>query len=268
MDPYAILGLQRGASEAEAKAAFKKLAKTCHPDLHPNDPNAEKRFKEINDAYDRIKSGNTDENPFREFRFDFGGGNVPPGFANFEDIIFSQGGFRAFRKNADLHLECRLMLEEIFTGKEMTVQIPARTGENRSVKVDIPPGMRHGMRVKVPGGGHHTNTSLPPGDLYMTINQLMHNRFTRDNSNNLMTVHPVSAFDVMLGKPISVTNIEGKSLSVDIPPKFDSMQKLRIKGHGMPDPYTKVRGDLLIELFITYPVLTEDQRKLIEQAAK
>ena len=65
-------------TEEEAKVAFRKLAKTCHPDLHPNDPNAEKRFKEINEAYDRICKGDTQEQVhFRtgDFNFhDFGNG--------------------------------------------------------------------------------------------------------------------------------------------------------------------------------------------------
>lgn len=260
MDPYSVLGLQRGASEEEAKTAFKKLAKTCHPDLHPDDPNAEKRFKEINEAYDRIKNGDK-PNPmnFRTGNYDFRF-NDGAGF-RFEDL-FQQ----VRQRNHDIHLECRLTLEEAFHGKELNIQIPNGHEPVRNVKVTIPPGMRTGMRISMAKSGSQTIPTMPPGDLYVAINVLPHSRFLRDNANNLITIVPTNAFDVLLCKAVMVDNIEGKTLSVDIPPGHDSSKKLKLTGQGMPDPYTKIRGDLLVELFVTYPELTEDQKKLVEAA--
>lgn len=55
-DPYRVLGVSPGASEDEVKAAYRRLAKECHPDLHPNDPNAAKRMNELNEAYDAIRN--------------------------------------------------------------------------------------------------------------------------------------------------------------------------------------------------------------------
>lgn len=72
-DPYKVLGLQPNASEEDARAAFRKLANTCHPDLHPDDADAERRFKEINTAYDIICEGGEKVDPilFRTGSFHF-----------------------------------------------------------------------------------------------------------------------------------------------------------------------------------------------------
>ena len=55
MDPYATLGVEQSASDQDIKAAFKKLARQFHPDLHPDDKEAEARFKQISSAYDLLK---------------------------------------------------------------------------------------------------------------------------------------------------------------------------------------------------------------------
>jgi curved DNA-binding protein len=263
MDPYAILGLQRNATEEDAKAAFRKLAKTCHPDLHPNDPDAERRFKEINTAYDTISKGTAGVESV-QFRTGTGG------FRFFDDMvshpfedIFQELHNR--RRNQDMHLECRLTLEEVFHGKELNINLP-NGRMTRTVQVKIPPGIGHGMRVGVSQCGTQTNMAQPPGDLYVTVFALPHERFVREGSN-IITVVPVSAFDVLLGKTIEVINIEGKTLTVAVVAGFDSSRRLRLAGQGMPDPMMgNERGDLLIELFVQYPVLNEKQRDLIQQA--
>jgi curved DNA-binding protein len=256
MDPYSILGLSPTATEEEAKVAFRNLAKTCHPDLHPNDPDAERRFKEINTAYDMICKG-TERIDTIQFRT-----------GDFDNMFFNAGPlgdiFHEFRRrNNDTSITIRMTLEESFHGKEYTISV-LRPGITKPVTVAVPPGVMNGMRVQVPGGGNQPNATQPPGDLYVNIRLLPHDRFRRDHHDLVMMV-PVSVFDVLLKKDIEVVNIEGRTLSVNL----SGSRTLRLAGQGMPDPLNPTfRGDLLVELFVLYPELTADQIDLIRQASE
>ena len=63
-NPYAVLGLEPGATDDEIKKKYRTLVKQYHPDLHPDDPEAARKMSEINDAYERIKSGDTGQSPY------------------------------------------------------------------------------------------------------------------------------------------------------------------------------------------------------------
>ena len=104
-DYYEVLGLQKGASEAEIKSAFRKMAMKYHPDRNPDDKEAEEKFKEVNEAYSILSD------PDKKSKYDkfghagvdpnagFGGGGGFGGFGGFEDIfgdIFGGGGFGGF----------------------------------------------------------------------------------------------------------------------------------------------------------------------------
>lgn len=137
----------------------------------------------------------------------------------------------------------------------------------RNVKVTMPPGIINGMRITVPKSGAQNNPAMPPGDLHVIARIVPHERFVRDG-HHLLTSVKATFFDVMLGKDVDVTSIDGKPLMVTIPPGVNPTNKLRLAGQGMPDPYSGARGDLFIELSITYPDLSDEQRELIKQAAE
>lgn len=258
MDAYTVLGLQRGASEEDAKNAFRKLAKTCHPDLHPNNKEAERRFKEINAAYDAIRNPQP-EPIFHSTQFHF---EEFPFATPFDDLFANLRGFtRQQQRNHDIHMECRLTLEDAFYGKELEINIPP----DRSIKVRVPPGVEEGTTLRVAQAGDQSNKMLRPGDLFLIIHVLPHTALTRIG-RNLTTVAPVSVFDVMLGHEIEVVGIDGKTIRIAIPAGYDTSRKLRLAGQGMQD--AAGRGDLLIELFIKFEALTEEQRSLIQQAAE
>ena len=255
MNPYAVLGLQPGASEEDAKNAFRNLAKSCHPDLHPNDAEAERRFKEINTAYDMIKNPQP-EPAFQHFHFQdfpFGGGSP------FEDMFTTLRGYTRQQRNNDLRVECHLTLEEAFLGKE--IELTPEPG--RTIKVRIPAGIEDGSNLHIAQAGDHSNKVLRPGDLYVLIRVLPHASLRRFG-RNLLTVLPVTAFDVLLGKEIEVTGIDGRTMRVAIPGDYDTSRKMRFAGQGMQDNLG--RGDLLIELFIVFPKLSDGQRALLEHA--
>jgi curved DNA-binding protein len=266
-DPYSTLGLARGATPEECKQAFHKLAKTCHPDLHPNDAEAESRFKQINAAYDAITNPTPQQpqgNPFQNFHFNFDPSGMYGGRSPFDDLF---GQMRA-QQRQDLVYEARLSLEEIFAGKELTVQIPAQQngGAAREFKLRVPPGTDDGMRLVVQQGGTQFGKGIRPTDLHIIIRIIPHVRFARQGMNLITTV-PVTAFDVLLGNELEVIGIDGHAMRVAIPLGFDSTRKLRLAGQGMADAHG-ARGDLLVDLFIHYPPIPTEQHAALRQIAE
>src|ERR687890_1576939 len=135
-DYYELLGIQRGADEAAVKAAYRRLAKECHPDRYNGCRDQEARFKAINEAYDVLKDPQKRAayDRFGKAAFQNGGGGDPFGEAGFESFsdIFSSifGEFmdpRGSRQNAargaDLRYDLELSLEEAFAGKEAVIEI-------------------------------------------------------------------------------------------------------------------------------------------------
>src|SRR5580693_6430835 len=133
---YEVLGLGRGASDADVKSAFRKLAMKLHPDRNQGDCNAEQGFKEINEAYEVLKDGDKRAayDRFGHAAFEHRGGH---GFgadfaSSFSDIFedfFGMGGRRSGRssgreRGADLRYNIELTLEEAFSGKGAEIRIP------------------------------------------------------------------------------------------------------------------------------------------------
>lgn len=137
-DLYDILGVDRSASEADIKKAYRRLAMKFHPDRNPGDAEAEQRFKEVQAAYDILMNA---EKRAAYDRFGFagidpsrGGGGGGAGFGdNFADIfgdvfsdIFGGGRSRGPARGADLGYEVELTLEEAARGHALEIQVPAR----------------------------------------------------------------------------------------------------------------------------------------------
>src|SRR5262245_14277388 len=137
-DYYEVLGVQRAASEADLKAAFRKAAMQHHPDRNPGDKTCEHRFKEINEAYDVLKDSDKRAayDRFGHAAFEHGGGGqhgfdagFASTFANIFDDLFGMAGGRRGRgsgreRGADLRYNMEISLEEAFTGKNAQVRLP------------------------------------------------------------------------------------------------------------------------------------------------
>tara|TARA_B100000530_G_scaffold7753_1_gene6505 strand:- start:65 stop:1186 length:1122 start_codon:yes stop_codon:yes gene_type:complete len=135
-DYYELLGVDRTASESELKSAFRKMAMKYHPDRNPDNPDAEKSFKEVNEAYDILKDGQKRAayDQFGHDAFEGGmGGGRPQGFASGFSDIFDQmfgdlgGGRRSSgdgNRGSDLRYNLSISLEEAFTGRQAEVKVP------------------------------------------------------------------------------------------------------------------------------------------------
>jgi curved DNA-binding protein len=297
-DYYKILGVERSATEADIKKAYRKLARKYHPDVS-KERDAEERFKELGEAYEVLKDSEKrkayDEmgsyQPGQDFRpppgweqaFQSGGMH---GFADEGDIdLFDLlsglgGGFRRARGGAgfrapgqDYEVTVHLSVEEAARGVE--IEVPLSTAElteegvvrrtTRTVKVRIPKGATDGQRLRVPGkggsgqGGHH-------GDLYVNIHLRPHDLF-RVSGHDLYLELPVAPWEAALGAEVQVPTLDGR-ISVKVPAGSRAGQKLRVRGKGLPRPGGG-EGDLYAVLQVVTPsVLSEREKQLYSELQK
>ncbi|NNE58973.1 MAG: molecular chaperone DnaJ [Hellea sp.] len=155
-DYYEVLGVAKNANEKELKSAFRKKAMECHPDRHPDDPGAEARFKELNEAYGILSDADKRSAYDRMGHKAFEQGGMGGGFQDFGDIfsqIFGGGGFadmfggggggrrqQSGQRGSDLRYEIEISLEEAFAGKELDIKIPISEDCDRCDGMGAEPG--------------------------------------------------------------------------------------------------------------------------------
>lgn len=266
MDYYSTLGVGRNASQDEIKSAYRKLAMKHHPDRGGD----EATFKKISEAYDTLSDPkkkeivdlggdpnqqnqgfgghNFNQGPF-EFRFNTG--NVPPGM---EDIFGHFGfGSRPARKNKTLNIHVDITLLDVLTGKELNAEITIPgTARRKMINISIPAGIEHGQQIRYEGMGDDSVRDLKPGDLIVNVNVMQHPKFRREYSN-LVVEHPISAWDAMLGTQTNIETLDGKTLTINIPPGTNPGTILSCRGEGLPAMRTRNRGNLLISIKVDIP---------------
>lgn len=281
-DYYATLGVPRDASTADIKKAFRKLARSFHPDVAKDKKSAEAKFKEINEAnevlsdpekrkkYDEL--GANWQNPQYERRqsapagyeraFNFGG----TGFSDFFEQYFSSASHYGFpestaagtreRRGNDIEGDILVTLEEAMHGgiRPLSLQITnARTGriETHSFQVRIPAGVTDGKRIRVPGQGEPGDGGAAAGDLYLRVRHAAHPDFHTEGADLFYDLD-LAPWEAVLGTDLSVPTLDGP-IKLRVPAGSENSQQLRVRGRGLPKGNTGIRGDFHATLNIQLP---------------
>ncbi len=293
-DYYAILGVNREATDTEIKKAYRKLAMKYHPDHAKGDKSAEDRFKKISEAYavlsDKEKRQQYDtygsagfqqrysqEDIFRGFdfsevfkEFGFGGANFFGGKGAGSRFSFGGSPFGARHtgqmKGSDLMYELPLTLQEVATGTSKTISFQHK-GRVENLTVRIPRGMISGKKLRIAGKGEESAYGGPSGDLFIQSSVKKDPLYDTDGFD-LFINREVKMTDALLGTSISVPTLDGRELNLKIPPGTRHKTKMRLSGHGLPHMQGDTRGDLYVTILVDMPVhLTEKQEKLVRELA-
>jgi curved DNA-binding protein len=302
-DYYKTLGVPRTASADEIKKAFRKLARTHHPDAGGD----ESKFKEINEAYevlsdekkralyDQYGTANANQIPWgagqggfnmNDFFNGQGGtytytsnGQGAAGFGgSWADILNSiRNGEGAFgtdwnfggkskpKRGSDVNVTLDVTFDEAFNGgtKRVTVRVPGKA--EQSIDVKIPAGAREGGRLRYRGKGSLGENGGEDGDLLITTHILEHEYFVRDKANVVVDT-PVTFAEAALGAKIVVPAPDGSKVRVSIPAGTQDGAVLTVRGKGAPDVQTKGKfGDLKIKVDINVPTsLNEEQTQALQ----
>ena len=274
-DYYGVLGVSSTASAKEITKAYRKLARSHHPDAKGGN---EERFKEVSAAYDVLgddaKREEYDEarriGPSAAGGFASGADGFNVHFDDFDDLsgmfgnLFGRGqrgpvSMRGVDQETRIHLGFR----DAIDGATTNVLLGGTAdGERRQVKVRIPSGVDNGQRIRLAGKGGAGRNGGPNGDLYVVVEVAPDSMFGR-KGKHLTLVIPVTFPEAALGSEIKIPTYDHSTVTLKIPPGTKSGTTFRVKGRGVVT--TKSTGDLLVTLEIAVPAeLSPKERAAIE----
>ncbi|QHS56182.1 J domain-containing protein [Mucilaginibacter sp. 14171R-50] len=301
IDYYKILGVNKNASEKEIKSAYRKMARKYHPDVNPNDAEAEKQFKQVNEAnevlsdpekrkkYDKYgenwQHGEAYEQQARQQSqqrsygggggaqgfggYDFGGGGGD--FSDFFNSMFGggppgsgSGGRQSARyRGQDMNAQLQLSLRDILESKKQTITV-----NGKNIRLTIPAGIENGQTIKIAGHGGPGSNGAPAGDLYITFSIPDDPEFKRVGNDLYRTIN-IDLYTAVLGGEITADTLTGK-VKLKVQPGTQPGAKVKLKGKGVP-VYKKEAhfGDLYLTYNVQLPTsLTAKQKELFEELAK
>lgn len=298
IDYYQVLGISKSATADEIKKAYRKLARKYHPDVNPGDKEAEKKFKEINEAnevlsspenrakYDKYgenwKHGEEYEKAQqqqRQYQQQNGGG-----FEGFSGADFGEGtdysdffqsmfgGADGFRnqgrsssgkfKGQDVSAELSISLKQASETHQQTFEI-----NGKKVRITIPAGVYDGQQIKLKGHGNPGFNGGPNGDLYITFNIIPDSKFERIG-DDLKTKIDLDLYTAILGGEVQVQTLSGL-INLKVKPETQNGTTVRLKGKGFP-VYKKEGqfGDLYVTYLVKIPEKISDKEKELFQQLK
>jgi curved DNA-binding protein len=290
IDYYKVLGIDKKASNEDIKKAYRKLARKLHPDLNPNDKEANKKFQQINEAnevlsdpekrkkydlygenwehgeeYEKARKAQQGRSAGTGERY-YSGGFGEDDFSDFFGSMFGAGGGRSSQakfKGQDYNSELQLALKDAYTTHQQTFTV-----HGKSVRITIPAGVENGQTIKLKGYGGKGVNGGPDGDLYISFSITNDPTFKRAGNDLYITVE-LDLFTAVLGGEITVDTMGGK-IKMKVQPETQNGTVTRVKGKGFPVYKNEGQfGDLYVTYNIKMPRhLTERQKELFAELAR
>jgi curved DNA-binding protein len=293
IDYYKILEVAKTATSDEIKKAYRKKARKLHPDINPNDKDAQAKFQQLNEAnevlsnpekrkkYDKYgkdwEHGEEHEKYQQQRQHTNAGQQQSYAGGNFSDEDFSdyfssmfgnQGGgnrrSQAKYRGQDIQAQLQIDIKEASNThkKEFSVN-------GKSIRITVPAGIEDQQTIKISGYGGPGANKGPNGDLYITFSILNNTDFKRVG-NDLFITHDLDLYTAVLGGDVTITDFNAAKLKLKVAAGVQNGTKVRLKGKGFP-VYKKDGkfGDLYVTYNIVIPTnLTEKETELFNELAK
>lgn len=290
VDYYKTLGLDKTASDKDIKNAYRKLARKFHPDLNPDDKDAQKKFQELNEANEVLSD------PEKRKKYDQYGkdwqhgeeyerarqsrartqsqegswyaGNEGGGFSDFFESMFgSSGGFGGGKqtrfKGQDYKAELQLNLADAYATHKQTLTV-----NGKNIRITVPAGIENGQTIKIAGHGGPGSNGGPNGDLYITFSVANDEKYRR-SGNDIHIKEELNLYTAVLGGELVVETLSGK-VKLPVKPETQNGATVRLKGKGFPVYKQEGSfGDLYVTFNIKIPTeLTDRQKELFTELSK
>jgi curved DNA-binding protein len=291
-DYYGSLGLERGASDADIKKAYRRLARKYHPDVS-KEAGAEEKFKEVAEAYQTLKD------PEKRAAYDQLGTHAagqefqpPPNWQQqYSDAPFSADeldlsdlfahlrgsssnrGARMSMPGHDYEVAVAITIDDAFHGTQIDLDLNMQEYDERgqlrrvphAFKARIPKGATDGQRLRLPGKGGKGLRGGRDGDLYLNISLRPH-PFYRATGHDLYLDLPLAPWEAVLGTAVEVPT-PGGAVRLKVPSGTQAGRHLRLPERGLPKPKGG-QGDLYAIVQIAVPsVIAEPERELYQKLA-
>lgn len=270
MNHYQTLGVTETASQDEIKKAYRKLAAKHHPDKGGDTS----QFQQISRAYDTLSD------PQKRSQYDAERSGINQGFDPFahaasmgqgwQDVgaMFGQGGpfehffrhaHRQSRKNRDLNIRCTVTFKQSYSGCDLEASFKLPTGRQQNILIKVPPGVQSGQVIRYGGMGDDTVSSLPRGDLNVTIMVEADANYGRRN-NDLLTFITINPVEAMTGCTKIIETPDGTKIRFNLNAGVNPGSEFISRGYGFLGLDGR-RGDLIILVNVDMPKVTDPQLK-------